>query len=292
MKKIDKIKITERLQSFYSIAAKYLSNIFSDTLLISLIILTILVFSFCLWFYDIWNLKDFGLNLFTEFIGVLITVFIIDYLIKRRERKRQIPFLLTTYRDALKIYAKYISMFLGAYNDSVPFERPEKIDDFFSPNSMGLICKYLNLGCEPRVTPPRNYLQYLIEQRNQIISDSEIFLERHSLIADPELYKMIHTLLNCMFLNKLKRMPLIMKTTKVNELNHINLGAFGIRFNDINYENLKKLNKWMEKNYQILVKYDPLIYQYKYSNKYMSETQKCRIPNEIFELKAILKSKK
>ena len=46
--------------------------------------------------------KDFGLNFFTEILGVVITVFVIERFIQKKEDKRNLPQKLAAYEDVLR----------------------------------------------------------------------------------------------------------------------------------------------------------------------------------------------
>ena len=55
------------------------------------------------------GLKEFGLNFFTEILGVVITVYIIDSLAQIRENERLKPLKLAEFEDAKNLFNRFIS---------------------------------------------------------------------------------------------------------------------------------------------------------------------------------------
>ncbi|MCE2963492.1 MAG: hypothetical protein ACK5UE_06680 [Chitinophagales bacterium] len=75
--------------------------------------------------------EQFGLNFFTEMLGVAVTVFVIDRLIQNREETRSIPQKLAAYEDVWLYTSRYISFWTSVYRESVPEEEPQTFEAFF-----------------------------------------------------------------------------------------------------------------------------------------------------------------
>ncbi len=63
--------------------------------------------------------KDFGLNFFTEILGVVITVFVIERFIQKKEDKRNLPQKLAAYEDVRLYTSRYISFWTETYRRRV-----------------------------------------------------------------------------------------------------------------------------------------------------------------------------
>lgn len=77
-------------------------------------------------------LSDFGLNGFTESLGIGITVLLIDFLQKKREEMRLLPQRLVAYEDVRLLVARIYTFWNSAYLQSVPETPPSSINDLLS----------------------------------------------------------------------------------------------------------------------------------------------------------------
>lgn len=68
------------------------------------------------------SLSDFGLNFTTEIIGVLITVYIVNYLLNSREKARLSPIRVIVFQEVSVLFNRHLGLFFELYSESVKEE--------------------------------------------------------------------------------------------------------------------------------------------------------------------------
>lgn len=230
--------------------------------------------------------KDFGLNFFTEILGVAVTVFIIDRLIQNREERRSIPQKLAAYEDIRLYTSRYISFWINAYRESVPEQEPETIDDFFSENGMSKILTYLHMDSEPNVTPPRKWWDWIVHNANEFKNNGDKLLDRHSYNLDPIVFGYIHQLTESSFNNMLLLSPSIQQSDNILKFPRIKvLGSYAMSPLKEDYKAILGLVKWCDNTYPLLKKHNSsinkIIEYIPLKSKKMPP--KCMIPQDILE---------
>lgn len=163
----------------------------SNWILVS-VITAIAIMCFLLWKLAAGSLQEFGLNAFTETLGLLVTVILIGYLIKKQEETRLLPQQASAYEDVRLLVSRIISFWADAYKNSVPGPPPSSLSVLFSKESFEKIGLNLDLDSQPNVIPKREWWQWLPENLKDFIQLAEKILERHNNILDPEAYFAVH----------------------------------------------------------------------------------------------------
>ncbi len=249
----------------------------------TVLLIGVLVGSFLTWVIGNESLSDFGLNLFTEMLGVLITIFVIDSLVRRRESKRQLPLNLSIYRDTFKFFGQFITIFHPAYVVSVPLELPDSLEGFISENGMGKVFKYLDLDTiQPRVAPAKTWYQQFRERSISITKLGDTFLERYRGLTDPMVFNAVHTLINGEFFRSIRVMESIRNYgLKSGKKYTMSFRSFGVRFSEKEYQSLQILNSWIKKGYKELSKFDSSIPQYTFKTEHHKQDLSCKLPDEL-----------
>ncbi len=94
---------------FYFSPAK---NSYLDNKPIANILFAFLIFGAVLWQIE-GGAGDFGLNFFTEVLGVVITVLIVDRIAQKREEEKTLPQKLAVYEDVRLLVSRYLSFWLS-----------------------------------------------------------------------------------------------------------------------------------------------------------------------------------
>lgn len=157
-------------------------------------------------FFALWRLTDgswreFGLNAFTETVGIGLTVLLIDQLIRKQERRRLRPLELAAFDDVRSFVDGLATSWLNVYKWSAKGELPEPPDppstqDFLTMPYFEEIRRRLNLDSEACVFPKRTWWQYLPQVEDEYRKLGERILERHSAVLDPNAYHLVHRVVN------------------------------------------------------------------------------------------------
>jgi len=202
-----------------------------------------LVLGLVLWIESDSDLKDFGLNFFTEILGVVVTVFIIDRLAQIREYERLRPLKLAEFEDAKNLFNRFISFWYVTFSRSVPEEYPETFDEFLSDSGIGKIFNYLNVDSKPSQTDSISWVQWVQNNHKEWVEICNRFLERHSANADPELYKLIHAFIECPFMKTIPMMSAFKSIRERNDSPGLNsLSVYLPKPRKSDYEVLQKMN--------------------------------------------------
>lgn len=152
----------------------------------------IAVICYLLWNFGSGSLKEFGLNAFTETLGILITVVLVDYLIKKQEENRLLPQQASAYENVRLLTSLIISFWTDTYKESVSGSPPDSLEMLFSKQSFDKIGQNLNLDSQPSVIPKRTWWEWLPKNLREFNQLAEKILERHNTILDPEAYFAVH----------------------------------------------------------------------------------------------------
>lgn len=151
---------------------------------------------FLLSIYGTGRWADFGLNGFTETLGIAFTVFLIDQLLRRREEVRTLPQRLAAFEDVRLLANRRTTFWFQAYMAAVPDALPTHVHQLLSPQSIALVCGHLDMDTQPNVTPSRTWWQHVPEDMESFRASAERVLERYSGILEPRAFLTIHRLLN------------------------------------------------------------------------------------------------
>lgn len=184
-------------------------------LTIPLIVLSIVCF--LLWKKNVPGWTEFGLNAFTEILGIIVTIVFVDQLIRQQELRRTLPLQAAAYEDVRILATRIIQFWEGAFYQAVPqpiplvlvniikaspdfpvslTTPPLSTEQLFSIESFNLIRLCLDLDSQPNVAPPRTWWEWLPQQEQEFCSRAERILERHAANLEPEAYILVHQLIN------------------------------------------------------------------------------------------------
>ncbi len=147
-----------------------------------------------LWLRFTGEVSNFGLNAFTESLGILVTVLIVDQLIRRQEEVRLLPLQASSYEDVRLLTTRIVVFWTSVYRASVPGPCPATLEELFSKESFEKMGKYLNMDSQPAVVPRRTWWEWLPENLTEFKKKAETILERHNFILDPKTYLAVHKL--------------------------------------------------------------------------------------------------
>ncbi len=169
------------------------------TLIASIAALSLLFFF--MWQFGKGAWKEFGLNAFSETIGIGITVFLIDQLLKKQEQRRRRPLELAAFADVQDFVDGLAVFWINVYNwsgqgEMPPPPQPPSTAEFLTMRYFDTMRTRLNLDSEACVSPKRSWWRYLPQAESEFRRKGEQILERHAAVLDPHAYLLVHKILN------------------------------------------------------------------------------------------------
>jgi len=213
-----------------------------------------LTIGFVFWKKSENDLRDFGLNFFTEILGVVITVYVIDTLAQIREYERMKPLKLAEFEDAKNLFNRFVSFWFVTYSRSVPEDYPDTFDGFLSNDGIGKIFDYLDVNSKPSQADSLTWAQWIQKNHNEWLEICNRFLERHSANADPDLYKLIHAFVDSPIMKTIPMMNALHKGREKSVTGSNSLSTYLPKPKNNDYEVLRKMNytlKSLNKKYYI-----------------------------------------
>lgn len=224
-------------------------SFFSSNILIIIIVLLIVV-SFIMWKF-IKSTEQFGLNFFATMIGVALTVFVIDKLIKKGEEEQRIPQRVAAYLDIRRYTNEIITFWIDTFIMTVNEKDAENLNQFFTENMFEKIFNKINLTASvPRVNNYPTMADWIIQHIKNTNNEGDKILFRYSYNLEPETFKSIHQLTTSFYFSFL--LQLIYGSTSNETICSYNNSVK--KEKEINA--ILQLQKWCEKSYPVLQKYE------------------------------------
>lgn len=158
--------------------------------------------SLLLWLFSTENheFSDLWLNLLAGFISSLLTIAVIDRIIKNQKAKNERPIRLAVYRDIQLFTSRFIDLWQEMYVQSVENRSAISINQLFGIDNINSIRDNLNLEGFPNIAPPQNWFVHIDSCRHDLVERGEKIINSYVSIADPEVIQSIHYLINDSFL--------------------------------------------------------------------------------------------
>lgn len=135
-----------------------------------------------------------GPNLLSEFVGAAITVYGIDFLIRRREEKRLLPVKAASYEDVRVMTHWALDLWKSAYEKSIGDATPTSWRELFSAGFIQRILVSLDVRSPANILPPAPWGNYVDHEMQRIHQWAEKILERHSGALDPEIHRSVYSI--------------------------------------------------------------------------------------------------
>lgn len=228
--------------------------------------------------------KEFGLNFFTEMLGVLVTVLVIEKLLQNREKDRLLPQQMVVYEDVRLFVSRYISFWTTTYRESVPEGDPKDLEELFSESGMPKILKYLHMDSEPNVTPPRKWWDWIVYNAKEFSEAGDKILDRHAHILEPAVYALVHQLTESSFNKLLLMIPGLKQSDSLRQFPRVKvLGSYSMPPQKEDFEAILGLVDWCESQYKKFKDINPSVKRVSLYNPSNDKNMppKCQIPDEI-----------
>ncbi len=201
------------------------------------------------------NLGDLFLNLLAGFIASILTISIIDHILKCEHEKNTLPLKLSLYRDVQLFTSRIIGLWQEMYVQSIESRSEIAIEELFSENTINAIYDCLDLEGKPNVIPAQDWFLYIDNNLSEIQKCGEIILDRYISVAPPELLQSIHHLISdsafagfgLKVLNRVRAFDLRKRIPRLPMLR-----AYAIFPSERDFAEIDNLLKWCNKNYDEL----------------------------------------
>ncbi|QIE23538.1 hypothetical protein SBC1_14250 [Caballeronia sp. SBC1] len=140
------------------------------------------------------SLKDLGLNLMAGFVGSAVTIYAVDFLQKRRERRRLLPVMASVFEDIRLMTDRTLLFWKNAYQTSVGDGVPSSWADLISSANIQKVFDSLDIGRSPGIFADVLWRNYFCDQSNELHHAAEQVLIRHGMLLDPGIHNAVHRL--------------------------------------------------------------------------------------------------
>lgn len=162
--------------------------------LVYIIIIILDIISAILWLKGPTLLKEVGLHAFVELLMMLVTLGIVENLIRKKKARDMMPIKAAIYRDIQLFMSRILGFWSSVYFLAVPDEDPTAIDNLFSEDCFSNMLRYLNLDACPNVTPTTDWWNWFQMQGTEIQSRGSKILDRYYSYLEPDVFRHIHLL--------------------------------------------------------------------------------------------------
>lgn len=135
-----------------------------------------------------------GPNLISEFIGAAVTVYGIDFLIRRREESRLLPVRAASYEDVRVMTNWALNLWKTAYENSVGNADPITWRQLFSDDFIKQLMMSLDVRKPANILPPAPWGNYIDHEMERIHQRAEKILERYGGVLDPEIHRAVYSI--------------------------------------------------------------------------------------------------
>ncbi|MDD3653912.1 MAG: hypothetical protein PHO01_06985 [Desulfotomaculaceae bacterium] len=148
-------------------------------------------------------LKEFSMNVATEVLGIIITVFVIDYLIDKKEEDERYKRQAVAIKRMRVPLIHHIHTLFNIFKASIEKEPDKKyntlsdlFDDFYFEQ-----IQYLDFSMEAPILPKTNWVNYLYNEFTRFADELKKVLDTYSLFLDSEIIELLDCISNSNFLN-------------------------------------------------------------------------------------------
>jgi hypothetical protein len=177
------------------------------------------------------GLRGFALNLGTEILGILLTVLLIDAVIRRKEERERAWYRRIALQQLRIPLTKHLQLLSDMYKASVerkPDREISSLGDLFSEDYFEQITYFNAMGPSPSAPPadrsslasgnmplPIPWYQYLSTQVKQFKEDVERVVDKYAMHLDPETLDLLEQLAKSPFVFTVDHLPMSVKTTQM-----------------------------------------------------------------------------
>lgn len=204
-----------------------------------------------------------GLASLQTILGVVVIGFFLNSVaskqakdLEKQEEKRKLPIRIAIYNDIRLLILRMTSIWIEAYNTSVPGKELESIEELLSKETFDKIRILLDLRSEAPIAPKRSWTDYLENNRNEVFERGNRILDRYGIFLDYNIYGIVNNLINeSTIFSTLNMIRVISAVDKQEGYKRIpTLANYCPEPSQDDYEKIKELIEWCNNEYKRLSK--------------------------------------
>ena len=186
------------------------------------------IFFACALYPSTWAYHEWAVNIGSGVVGTVLTVLLIDGVLKRQERERQSKFVAIATRrlkNSLESHAQLFASVYKACSPTTPDVKPRGIVDLLKPTYFQHLVQLDALARAP-VLPDRNWAKYLAEHAAEFSKELEAVTDQYGMFISGE---QAEAILNCShseLCGYLKKLPVAIVVGKPQPKNFAVFTAF------------------------------------------------------------------
>lgn len=138
--------------------------------------------------------RDFGLNLFTEMIGVFLTAVVIERILHTARKREERPRIAAMYTSVNRLVILHTFIWNMAYRTSVLEVLPPTLKEFYSREAFDKIWCYLDLSSQYPLLKQRSWYEEFKQHRKTLRNEGRRILALHGAHLDAQVYADVHSL--------------------------------------------------------------------------------------------------
>ncbi len=229
--------IAEYCRSFWSVIRQFER----ETRPLVYVLLVIALLCACGSYFATGSLQSLSQNGLTELLGIMVTVFVVDQLLKQQEARAQLPLRLIAYRDVQVLISRAVSFWETAFRESVPAPTPATVAELFAAATFEKIYNELDIRSPAPVVPGRDWESYIVEWYTDFQTRVERILERYAGSLEPEVLARVHNLTDGM---DARLLPAITSSDRQNNLPRPQIIAYRWKLLDTQLSAIIYLYDW------------------------------------------------
>lgn len=164
-------------------------NTFLNQVHLSSLFVVIGLFSIAFWTTD--STDDFGLNAFTELLGVALTIFIVNRVFENRQKREELPARILVYKEITAMTNRII-LFWSRIEMATSVERSNNVDELLNQENIARLAQKLDLLGDPPPNTAKNWLEFFEQEITLVQNYHTKLLSNYVNHLTPDQVSLIH----------------------------------------------------------------------------------------------------
>jgi hypothetical protein len=159
-----------------------------------------------------WKLMhEFAMHLLVAMIEVLITVNIVEEIVRRDRLSKNLPFRAAVYLDLCGLNNRLVGFWFELFQHSVSVQSLSRIEDLYSLDAFEEIFRNLDLNAAAPVRPPIPVSEWISKIVHELLDQIDKLRDRYSGHLDPQIHYLLTEVMNSPMTGSMLQAKLILK---------------------------------------------------------------------------------